>query len=142
MNKFSSLNTAKTTSWLAPVESKEKALLIIKHLREIYIVIGAIQIILSWSLADKLTFESRIAMAIYGGILVTFGFLLGKFKKPLIAYALLSLSFIGVITTSLILFGVIPSGTQNRALPIIGIALVIASVKAVKATLKLNENKN
>lgn len=131
--------TTKWNSWFGKIESKEKAAKVIKHISKVFVIIGALQIILGFILQD-FQFESRVEMGITGLVYLCLGFLFGKFKKTIIAMILLLLSLTGVIVTSMNLFGIF-GNTQNRGLPIMGIAIAIASIQGIKATRKYNEEK-
>ena len=130
---------SKENSLFGKIESKEMAIKIIKHLSEIFVIIGSLQIILSFMI-NNFPFESKVVIGITGLIYLCLGFLLGKYKKTILAIMLLTLSLTGVIITSMNLFGILGT-TQNKGLPIMGIAISIACVKAIKATRKYNEEK-
>ena len=130
---------SKVNSLFGEIESKEMAIKIIKHLSEIFVVIGSLQIILSF-IINNFPFESKVAIGITGLIYLCLGLLLGKYKKTILAIMLLILSLTGVIITSMNLFGILGTN-QNKGLPIMGIAIAIACVKAIKATRKYNEKK-
>lgn len=131
--------TTKSGSWFGPVESEEKAIKVINHISKVFEILGGISI-LGFFILTNFSFESRVAIAITGITYVILGFLLGKFKKPVIAIILLLLSLAGVLVAILNLFGVL-GNTQNRGLPIIWVAMAIASFQAIKATRKYNEEK-
>lgn len=129
--------TTKRSSWFGSVESKEKAIKVIGHVSKVFIILGLIQIFGGFAFAN-FSFESKIAMGVSGIIYIGLGYLLGKFKKIAIAIILLLLSLAGVILALMNLFGVFGT-VQNKGLPIIGIALAIASIQAIKATKKYEE---
>ena len=129
----------KGNSWFSKVESKEKAIKIIDHISKVFMILGSLQILLGFMLED-FSFESKVAVCITGLVYICLGFLLKKFKNTIIAIILLLLSLTGVIATSMNLFGVF-GNTQNRGLPIMGIAIAVASIQAIKATRKYNEKK-
>lgn len=132
-------NKSKENSLFGEIESKEKAAKIIKHLSEIFIFIGSLQIILAF-LIENFQFESKIAIAINGMIYIILAIILEKFKKTIAAITLLILTLTSVIISSMNLFGIL-GNTQNRGIPIMGIALAISCIKLIKATLKYNERK-
>ena len=129
--------TTKGNSWFGPIESKEKAIKMINHISKVFMILGAIQILGGLTFVGFL-YEAKITLGVNGVVYAGLGFLLGKFKKTVIAIILLLLSLTGVIVTSMNLFGIL-GNTQNRGIPIIGLAFAIASIQAIKATRKYNE---
>lgn len=120
------------------IESKEHATRVINHVSKVFVILGIIQIVFSTFVDAPL--EAKIEISIIGVIYIGLALLLRKFKKPIIAVIFLLFSLASVLIASLNLFGIL-GNTQKRSIPIIGIAVVIASIQAIKATCYFHHNK-
>lgn len=127
----------KSSNLLSKPESKEQAVKIINHVGEVLIVLGVITSLGGFLLFTELPFEAKIAMSITGIIYAGLGFLLKKLKKTAIAIILLVLSIADALITSLNFLGLFGQ-SENTGIPIIGIAVIIASIQAINATRKYN----
>ncbi len=134
--------TAKKRPLIAGFDSKEQATKAINHISKVCIILGIIQMLYGFS-NDTFPTEAKIEMSVIAIVLIGLGILLKKFKKPIIAKILLSLSIIWVIFSAIGIFGVLTWGADMKIIgnPILGIAMIVASIQATKAISKYNEEK-
>lgn len=109
----------------------------INHISKACAIIGLLCIFNSFFL--KYSGGLKIWMCISGLVYISLGLALKKSKNTVIAIILLVLSATGVVFNIINLFGIF-SNTHNRSIPIMGIAMIVASIQAIDATYKYSEN--
>lgn len=127
----------KMKSLFGKIESKEQAVKIINHVSRIFVILGIIQMI-GGSIFINFSHENRIAIGITGLIHISFGFLLKKFKSIIIVSILLLFTLSEIMVAILNLFGVF---NQPKAIPIIAVAIAIATIRAMQAIFKIQSVK-
>lgn len=124
---------------LAKIESKEHAKKVIDHVSKVFMILGILQIIGSFTVFN-FALETKIIESVIGIVYLILAFLLRKLKSPIIALILLSLSLIEILFALMNLFGLF-GNSKNAGIPIMAVAFAIASVQAIQATLRYNQKE-